>query len=163
VILEALGIKLADYKLVLAIFAGLMHLIPSVGPIIAGVLFFVGGSLTSLETGIALVALYFGIMFIVGRFVSPHFERRYINIHPAVLIVAIVALSEFGIFWVLLAAPVTAILRDTYRYIQGRLSEPPKPAGLLPDVPLPEGMLANEPEPSTIRVPIAYRRGPAKR
>ncbi|MFN2188109.1 MAG: AI-2E family transporter [Candidatus Promineifilaceae bacterium] len=163
VILEALGIKLADYKLVLAIFAGLMHLIPSVGPIIAGVLFFVGGSLTSLETGIALVALYFGIMFIVSRFVSPHFERRYINIHPAVLIVAIVALSEFGIFWVLLAAPVTAILRDTYRYIQGRLSEPPKPAGLLPDVPLPEGMLANEPEPSTIRVPIAYRRGPAKR
>jgi len=163
VILEELGIKLADYKLLLAIFAGLMHLIPSVGPIIAGVIFFVGGSLTSVETGILLVALYFAVGQIVSRFAGPHLERRYINIHPAVLVLAIVVLSEFGIFWVLLAAPVTAILRDIYRYINGRLSEPPRPAGMLPGEPAIDGVVSSEPDPSTINVPLAYRRGRAKR
>ena len=163
VILEAVGIKLADYKLLLAIFAGLMHLIPSVGPIIAGVIFFVGGSLTSVETGILLVALYFAVGQIVSRFAAPHLERRYISIHPAVLVLAIVALSEFGIFWILLAAPVTAILRDIYRYINGRLSEPPRPAGMLPGEPAIDGVVSSEPDPSTINVPLAYRRGRAKR
>jgi predicted PurR-regulated permease PerM len=163
VVLEELGANLADYKLLLALFAGLMQLIPSVGPIIAGVVFFAAGAMVSLESGLILLALYFVVGQLVARFAAPHLERRYMDIHPAVLVLAIVALSEFGVFWVLLAAPVTAVLRDTYRYISGRLSEPPKPAGVLPAAAETEGMVSTEPEPSTIRVPLAYRRGRARR
>lgn len=163
VILEEIGVKIADYKLLLALFAGLMQLIPSVGPIIAGVVFFVGGSLSSLESAVILLSLYIAIEQLVGRFVAPHLERRYINIHPAVLVVAIVALSEFGVIWVLLAAPVTAVIRDTYRYIYGRLNDPPLLAGVLPDESIAASERSSEPEPSTIRVPLAYRRGRIRR
>jgi len=159
VALEEIGVTIANYKLMFALFAGLMQLIPSVGPIVAGIVFFVGGTMTSLESGVILLALYLVVQLLVGRFATPHLERRYINIHPAVLVLAIVALSEFGVFWILLAAPVTAILRDTYRYLNGRLSDPPLPAGVLPDAAQIEGVQSSEPEPSTIRVPLAYRRG----
>jgi predicted PurR-regulated permease PerM len=159
VLLEEIGVNIANYKLLLALFAGLMQLIPSVGPIVAGIVFFLGGTMTSLESGVILLALYFVVQLLVGRFAAPHLERRYIDIHPAVLVLAIVALSEFGVIWVLLAAPVTAIIRDTYRYINGRLREPPLPAGVLPGGDLIGGVQSSEPEPSTIRVPLAYRRG----
>ena len=53
------------------------------------------------------------------------------------IVVAIVALSQFGVVWLFLAAPVVVIIRDLFRYAYGRLSEPPRPAGLLPGEPLP--------------------------
>jgi hypothetical protein len=42
------------------------------------------------------------------------------------LIVVIVALSELGLLWVFLAAPVAGIVYDLLRYAFGRLSEPPR-------------------------------------
>ena len=52
--------------------------------------------------------------------------------HPAVLLPAIVVLSQFGIGWLVAAAPVIAIIRDLVRYAYGRLSDPPMPAGVVP-------------------------------
>ena len=40
--------------------------------------------------------------------------------------------SQFGFIWVLLAAPLAVAVRDLYRYAYGRVSDPPRPAGLLP-------------------------------
>jgi predicted PurR-regulated permease PerM len=164
-LLEALGADIADYKLLVALFAGIMQLIPSVGPIVTGVVFFVGGALIDIEAALILLALFILIEQLVGRFVAPHLERRYIVIHPAILVVSIVALSEFGIFWILLAAPLTAIIRDIFRYVYGRFGDPPLPAGVLPGALDSAGLVqsSTEPEPSTIRVPLAYRRGRAAR
>jgi predicted PurR-regulated permease PerM len=164
-LLEALGADIADYKLLVALFAGIMQLIPSVGPIVTGVVFFVGGALIDIEAALILLALFVLIEQLVGRFVAPHLERRYIVIHPAILVVSIVALSEFGIFWILLAAPLTAIIRDIFRYVYGRFGDPPLPAGVLPGALDSAGLVqsSTEPEPSTIRVPLAYRRGRAAR
>ena len=50
----------------------------------------------------------------------------------ALLIPAIVVLSQFGGLWLFAAAPVVAILRDITRYLAGRLGDPPKPANVLP-------------------------------
>ncbi|HUM71248.1 MAG TPA: AI-2E family transporter, partial [Chloroflexota bacterium] len=74
--------------------------------------------------------------------------------------------------WVLAAAPITAVFRDVFRYVYGRLSDPPLPAGVLPGRPpqiLPDSRLfgpfiPNEPPPPTeTPVPIAYRRSRALR
>jgi hypothetical protein len=43
--------------------------------------------------------------------------------------------------WLFLAAPIVSIVRDLFRYAYGRLSDPPRPAGLLPDEPLPAAPL----------------------
>ena len=52
--------------------------------------------------------------------------------HPGLLIPAIVVLSQFGVIWLLAAAPAVAIVRDLVRYANARLADPPGPAGVLP-------------------------------
>ncbi|MGV2386069.1 MAG UNVERIFIED_CONTAM: hypothetical protein LOD86_12490, partial [Thermobifida fusca] len=58
----------------------------------------------------------------------------------------------------LLAAPVGGVVRDLFRYTYGRLSDPPRPAGVLPDeVPsAAEETIAAE-QPGS-RVPLVYQR-----
>ena len=51
---------------------------------------------------------------------------------PALLIPAIVVLSQFGLIWLFAAAPVIAIVRDIARYANARLADPPGRAGVLP-------------------------------
>jgi hypothetical protein len=57
---------------------------------------------------------------------------RYIDIHPAIFVILLVLLSQFGFFWVLVAAPLSIVLRDLFVYAYGRLSDPPRPAGVAP-------------------------------
>jgi hypothetical protein len=44
----------------------------------------------------------------------------------------VIALGQLGPLWLLLSAPIVAFLADAVRYVHGRLSEPPRPAGVLP-------------------------------
>ncbi len=64
--------------------------------------------------------------------VETRVSRGVLDVHPGLMIPAIVVLSEFGAIWLLAAAPVVAILRDLVRYAAGRLGDPPKPANVLP-------------------------------
>ena len=53
--------------------------------------------------------------------------------------------------------PIIVLSRDIFRYVYGRLSDPPRPAGLLPDDPRPIA----PPEQQvliTTRKPLVYRR-----
>jgi predicted PurR-regulated permease PerM len=68
-----------------------------------------------------------------------------IEVHPALLMVALIVASRFGFVWVVLAAPLVAIARDLFRYTYDRLQAPPLAADALasepdkfgpPDVPL---------------------------
>jgi predicted PurR-regulated permease PerM len=63
----------------------------------------------------------------------PHVTGKTLNIHPAILMVALVALSQFGLLWAILAAPLMALARDLFRYVYGRFADPPHPAGELPN------------------------------
>ena len=69
---------------------------------------------------------------VVNTLVLPHVERRVADLPPTVLVLVIVALSQLGLIWVLLATPVAAVAYDLFRYVYGRFAEPPRPAGLLP-------------------------------
>jgi hypothetical protein len=66
-------------------------------------------------------------------FVQPMIERRSVDMHPAALVVVLVALSQFGFIWVLVGAPIAVAARDLFRYAYGRLEDPPRPAGVLPE------------------------------
>jgi hypothetical protein len=70
-----------------------------------------------------------------------------------------IALSQLGLIWILLAAPLAAVTRDVFRYVYGRLQDPPLPAGVLPDTLLSTGMhTATTQDP---RVPAASAAMPA--
>jgi predicted PurR-regulated permease PerM len=79
-----------------------------------------------------MLLMYIGVQQLQGTFVAPRVQRRSIDLHPAILVVILVLLSQFGWLWVLLAAPLAIAARDVFRYVYGRLDDPPRPAGLLP-------------------------------
>jgi hypothetical protein len=56
-------------------------------------------------------------------------------VHPAILVPGIVMIGQFGLLWLLLSAPIVAVAHDLVKYVHGRLSEPPIPAGVLPGTP----------------------------
>ena len=39
--------------------------------------------------------------------------------------VALIALAQLGLLWIILGAPLEAVARDHFRYVYGRLSAPP--------------------------------------
>jgi hypothetical protein len=84
-------------------------------------------------------------------------------VHPAILVPGVVMVGQFGPFWLLLSAPIVAIAVDLVRYVHGRLSEPPRPAGVLPGEPVPAGGTTGATATSTAGLPSAYRPGRAPR
>jgi hypothetical protein len=82
-----------------------------------------------------------------------------LDVHPGLLIPGIVVLSQFGVLWLLAAAPVIAILRDSVRYLAGRLAEPPQPAGVLPG----DRAAARSARAALAPVPSVYRSAAAPR
>ena len=152
----------ADYRylIVLSIFTGIMALIPTLGSLLGSLPVVALGFTISVETGIMVLIMYGLIWLFMGKSVASHFEGKVIDVHPALLMIIIVALSELGLIWILLAAPLTAVFRDLFRYIYGRVGDPALPAGVLPGDPLPE---AQSIAAATKPIPIAYRRSRATR
>jgi predicted PurR-regulated permease PerM len=137
-LLEEFGLLAIRYKLVAAVLAGLMELIPDVGPFLWAIPASIIGFSNSWEMGASLLGAYLLGRWLVHQLLVSRFERRTVgDVHPAVMVVAIVALSQFGVLWLFLAVPLVSIARNLFLYVYGRLSDPPRPAGLLPGEPLP--------------------------
>jgi hypothetical protein len=73
------------------------------------------------------------------------------------LIPSIVILTQFGWIWLFIAAPVVSMAVNTVRYLHGRLSEPPRPAGVLPWDRVPQAAGSTAPGAAPARVPAVYR------
>ena len=129
VIMWALGIQ---HVLLLAIFAGFMEFIPSIGPILGALLAtliaFLGGSawipLDNWLVALIVLILYTLIFQIEQVYLYPRVVGRRVNLHPGIVFVgAILGAVEFGVLGVLLAAPVLASARVLGRYVLRRLTD----------------------------------------
>jgi predicted PurR-regulated permease PerM len=137
-VLQLFGVEGVQYTLMLAVFAGLMEFIPFIGPIIGAIPAIVVGMLHSWETALIIALLYLIIQQLENNLLIPKIIGESVRIHPAVVMTLLVILTQLGLIWFLLAAPLAATVRDLYLYIYGRVSDPPLPAGLLPGEPPPE-------------------------
>jgi predicted PurR-regulated permease PerM len=131
-LLDEVGFTGARYPVMLGMIAGLMYLVPTIGWLLAAVPAVLLAVTQSRETAIAALALYAGAAVLETNLLAPRVERRSIDVHPAVLMPVLVAFSQFNLLLVILAAPLTVMARDLFRYAYGRLGDPPRPAGLLP-------------------------------
>jgi predicted PurR-regulated permease PerM len=140
--------------LAIATLAGLVQLVPELG----GVL----GLLPALlivavdpSRAVVYVGIYVAARLLAGRLIGRRATR--VRVHPAILIPGVVVLGQLGPLWLLLSAPILSFAADVVRYVHGRLSEPPRPAGVLPGDPAP----TNRPASATAvgaSVPVVYRR-----
>jgi predicted PurR-regulated permease PerM len=160
---ETIGQPLTQTRLTAAVFAAVLQLIPTIGPaIVIGLVLFNGLFVGFSARLFMFLGLYVLVLLLVKWVAEPRIEQRLIKIHPALLVMVVVALSEFGIVWILLAAPITAVCRDLFVYVYGRLSNPPRPAGRLPDESLPVQPSVDGSTTAT-HTPLAYRNGRAAR
>ncbi|MCB0170604.1 MAG: AI-2E family transporter [Anaerolineae bacterium] len=134
--LEWIGIEGIRFKLLLAVFAGFMELIPFIGPILGSIPAIIVGLFHSWETGLAIALLFLVIQQLEGNILVPRVVGDSVSIHPAIVMMLVIVLAPFGLIWLIVAVPVVAIIRDIYLYIYGRLSKPPLPAGHMPRTPI---------------------------
>jgi predicted PurR-regulated permease PerM len=131
-ILNLLGLEV-PYVLILAVIAGITELIPLIGPILGSIPAIILGFIDSPTTGLAVLALYVAIQQLENNFLVPRIVGESVGLHPAILMILLVVCSQvFGVIGAILSAPLGAVFRDVFLYLYGRLSEPPMPAGYLP-------------------------------
>jgi predicted PurR-regulated permease PerM len=122
-ILTVIGFsEFGQFTLVLALIAGVLEWFPIIGPVIAAVPAILIGLTISPPAAIAAVVLYTGIQQLENNLLVPKVIGDAVNLHPAVMILALVAGGAlFGIGGAILAAPTVALARDLYRYTFRRL------------------------------------------
>jgi putative heme transporter len=113
-IMILLGLPLA---LPLAVLAFLLGFIPYIGSFIATGLAFLVAIAVGSPQDIAIMLIYTIVMNIVqGNFVAPIVYSRAVNLHPAVVLMAIPAGSEVaGILGMFLAVPFLGVVAATWR------------------------------------------------
>ncbi len=131
--LNIAGMKI-PYTVLLAVVAGVTELVPVIGPIIGAIPAILLGLADSPTTALAVTILYIAIQQLENHILVPRIIGESVGVHPAILMVVLVVCSQvFGLLGAILSAPLSAMARDLFLYLYGRLSDPPSPAGVLPE------------------------------
>jgi predicted PurR-regulated permease PerM len=105
-----LGVK---YSLILGILAGVLEIVPIVGPIFAGAIAFLVAVPNSLALGIYVIILFLLIQQAESNLLVPGIAKRTVGISPVVVVVALLAGAEIaGFMGIILAVPVAVILQE---------------------------------------------------
>ena len=100
----------------LGLIAGLLDIIPMIGPIIAGVPAVLLAFTVSPVAALCTVGLVLLVQQLQGNFLQPMIQKQAVDVPPAVLLFAVVAAGTlFGFLGVLLAAPLTVVI---YVFVQ---------------------------------------------
>jgi predicted PurR-regulated permease PerM len=118
------------YAWALGLLAGVMELVPNIGPFLAGIpavlIALIQGSsfipLGNFWFAVLVAGLYTILQLIENNFFVPRILGRTLNLHPLAVLIAILAGGQLGgILGVLLAAPTLATFRVLGRYVLCRL------------------------------------------
>jgi predicted PurR-regulated permease PerM len=109
-----------ENALPLGLIAGIGHLVPYLGPIIGGI---PAAIISIIQFGdlshIPYIILVISLVYTLDNgFVQPYVFSKSVDMHPIIIILLIIAGSQlFGILGMLLAVPVTAVLRTAVKEI----------------------------------------------
>jgi predicted PurR-regulated permease PerM len=99
------------YWLLLGVFAGVVEMVPVVGPLIAGVTA-VGVALTQSWQMAALTAIaVYGLRLVQDYVINPHVMGHAVGLSPLIVLVTVSVVGLlFGAFYVLLSVPLAAVM-----------------------------------------------------
>ncbi len=133
-VLTFIGLTLIDVELsiALAIFAGITELIPIIGPWIGALPALLMAAASGDPEKILWVALLFVmVQQLENNLLVPRIQSQAVDLHPAIIILLLVAAGAvFGFIGLLVIVPLTALLRELFWYADSRLR------GLDPDAAL---------------------------
>ena len=122
------------YALLLSITAGILELVPIIGPIIAAVPAVLLAATAGLDAVIAALILYILVQQVENNFLVPKIQGDAVELHPAAVVFAIIIGGALaGLLGAILALPDAAAFLDVVRYLFRRLS-PDAPEALAASV-----------------------------
>ncbi len=105
------------YAVLLSVIAGVLELLPIIGPIIAAVPAVLLGATAGLPGIVAALILYFAIQQVENTILVPKIQGDATSLHPAVVIFSLILGGAIaGLLGAILALPIAATLRDLYVY-----------------------------------------------
>ncbi|HEX2049261.1 MAG TPA: AI-2E family transporter [Actinomycetota bacterium] len=114
-VLSAVGFRLVGlpFWLVIGAIAGFFNLIPLVGPFIGGAVgFFVGVMTAGVGLGLKAAIVELVVQQLDNHLISPQIMRRTVQLHPATVVLALLAGGTLAGFWgVLLGVPAVAVAK----------------------------------------------------
>jgi predicted PurR-regulated permease PerM len=111
------------YAVLLSVTAGILELLPIIGPIISAVPAVLLAATVGLEPVIAALVLYTLVQQVENNLLVPKIQGDAVELHPAAVMFAIIIGGALaGLLGAILALPVTAAARDVVRYLFRRLS-----------------------------------------
>ncbi len=111
------------YAVLLSIIAGVLELVPIIGPIISAIPAVLLAATAGIGAVIAALVLYTLVQQIENSFLLPKIQGDAVQLYPSVVVFAIIIGGALaGLLGAILALPVTAAFRDVVRYLFRRLS-----------------------------------------
>jgi predicted PurR-regulated permease PerM len=111
------------YAILLSVTAGILELLPIIGPIISAIPAVLLAATAGVEAVIAALALYLIVQQVENNVLVPKIQGDAIELHPALVMFAIVIGGSLaGLLGAILALPTAAAIRDVTRYVFRRLS-----------------------------------------
>ncbi len=113
VVFAGLWLLGVPYALVIALLAGLLEIVPYVGPIFAGTIAFLLGLSESLSLGVYAALLFIVVQQLENQLFVPLIMKKTVGVNPVVVVVAIIlGVKVAGFVGVLIAVPMVVLLEE---------------------------------------------------
>lgn len=122
IFLAVLGVK---FSLILAVFSGFAEIVPIIGPIVAvtvaALVGFFGGtasfSLSPIQLAVAIIIIYTVVRQVQDYFVTPYVMGKVTQLHPLIILFAVIAGGHTGgVIGLILAVPIAGVVRIIFEY-----------------------------------------------
>ena len=106
-----------DFAVFLGFTAGILNIIPFLGPVIGAIPAALTALFISPIKALLVVILFIAVQQIDNYFISPNIMKHQVGVHPGVIIFSLITGGAiFGLFGLLLAVPTVAIIQEILRY-----------------------------------------------
>ena len=99
------------YFLLVGVFAGIVEILPVIGPLIAGLTAVAAGLTVSWQLGLAAAIVVYGLRIVQDYVINPRLFGRAVHLPPLAVLLSVSAVALLlGPWWVPLAIPLTAVV-----------------------------------------------------
>ncbi len=106
-----------DFAILLGFIAGLLNIIPLLGPILGAVPAALAALFISPLRALLVILLFIAIQQLDNYVISPNIMKYQVGVHPGIIIFSLLAGGAlFGIWGLLIAVPTVAVLQEILRY-----------------------------------------------
>jgi len=124
IVAAGLSILKVPYAFVLGLLAGLLNIVPYLGPLITEILAAIAAAFVTPWLAVAAVLVVMAAQQITDLFVTPRVMSRQVDLHPLLVIFSLlVGAAVAGVVGMLVAIPVAAVFKGVFVYFFEKYSD----------------------------------------